>query len=47
MEASASKITPGQMIDFTLTSRPNSFIGLMAVDQNSVKLKSGENFSRF
>ena len=32
---------PGQEVDITITTKPLSYIGLMAVDQNAVNLRMG------
>ncbi|XP_015122489.1 CD109 antigen isoform X1 [Diachasma alloeum] len=37
---------PGQTVDLNITSRPNSFVGVLGVDQRSLLLKSGNDISR-
>lgn len=37
-----SKTTPDQDVDITITTKPNSYVGLMAIDQNSLSLKTGK-----
>ncbi|XP_011302420.1 CD109 antigen isoform X2 [Fopius arisanus] len=37
---------PGQTVDLNITSRPNSFVGVLGVDQRSILLKSGNDISR-
>lgn len=40
-----NRAVPGQDIDITITTKPYSFIGLMAVDENSVALRQGNDFT--
>ncbi|XP_063973145.1 CD109 antigen-like isoform X2 [Diachasmimorpha longicaudata] len=37
---------PGQTVDLNITSRPNSFVGVLGVDQRSLLLKSGNDITR-
>lgn len=39
------EIAPGESVDITITSKPNSYIGLLGVDQRSLLLKSGNDIS--
>lgn len=44
------KVTPGETnpganVDLTITSKPNSYVGILGVDQRSLLLKSGNDIS--
>lgn len=38
-----SQVNPSEQIDICITSNPNSFIGLLGVDQSVLVLKKGNN----
>lgn len=46
IELSAQKATPGQDIDIIVSSKPNSFIGLLGVDQSVLLLKKGNDLDK-
>lgn len=39
------EVGPGDNIDLTITAKPNSYIGLLGVDQRSLLLKSGNDIN--
>ncbi|XP_055853354.1 thioester-containing protein 1 allele R1 [Episyrphus balteatus] len=39
------KAPPGQDIDITITTKPHSYIGLMAVDQNALNIRMGNDLT--
>ncbi|XP_043275099.1 CD109 antigen-like isoform X2 [Venturia canescens] len=45
IKVSPGDARPGESIDLTITSKPNSYIGLLGVDQRSLILKSGNDIS--
>lgn len=46
IELSAQKVGPGQDIDITVISKPNSFVGLLGVDQSVLLLKNGNDLKK-
>ncbi|XP_023288117.1 CD109 antigen isoform X2 [Orussus abietinus] len=46
IKVSPGETTPGEGVDLTITSKPNSYVGILAVDQSSLLLKSGNDISR-
>lgn len=46
IEVSAQKTAPGQNVDITLISRPNSYVGLLGVDQSVLLLKKGNDLEK-
>lgn len=38
---------PGQEVDITVISKPNSYIGLMGVDQSVLLLRKGNDLDKF
>lgn len=45
IKVSPGNVRPGESVDLTITSKPNSYIGLLGVDQRSLLLKSGNDIS--
>lgn len=45
MLASAADAAPGQNVDVHIRTRPNSIVGLLAVDENVARLGSGNDLS--
>lgn len=45
IDLSTQRATPGQDIDITVSGKPNSFIGLLGVDQNAMMLKTGNDLN--
>lgn len=39
------EVAPGENVNLIITSKPNSYIGLLGVDQRSLLLKSGNDIS--
>ncbi|XP_076245134.1 thioester-containing protein 1 allele R1 isoform X2 [Calliopsis andreniformis] len=39
------EVAPGENVNLVITSKPNSFVGLLGVDQRSILLKSGNDIS--
>ncbi|XP_044019727.1 CD109 antigen-like isoform X2 [Aphidius gifuensis] len=39
------EVGPGETVDLTITSKPNSYVGILGVDQRSLLLKSGNDIS--
>lgn len=46
IELATQKALPGQDIDITITSKPNSFIGLLGIDQSVLLLKKGNDLDK-
>lgn len=46
LDVSTNKATPGQEVDITIISKPNSYIGLLAIDQNAMFLRDGNNLDK-
>ncbi|XP_076646328.1 thioester-containing protein 1 allele R1 isoform X2 [Halictus rubicundus] len=40
------EVGPGENVNLIITSKPNSYVGLLGVDQRSILLKSGNDISR-
>ncbi|XP_078044260.1 thioester-containing protein 1 allele R1 isoform X2 [Augochlora pura] len=40
------EVAPGENVNLVITSKPNSYVGLLGVDQRSILLKSGNDISR-
>ncbi|XP_014247621.1 CD109 antigen-like isoform X2 [Cimex lectularius] len=45
MDLSAKRIEPGNKVDLRILTRPNSLVGLLAVDQSVLLLKSGNDLT--
>lgn len=43
---STDEASPGQEIDITVISKPNSYIGLMGIDQSVLLLRSGNDLDK-
>lgn len=41
----SDEVGPGDNVDITISAKPNSYVGLLAVDQRSLLLKSGNDIS--
>lgn len=41
----SEEVAPGDNINLVITSKPNSYVGLLGVDQRSILLKSGNDIS--
>jgi CD109 antigen len=39
------EVGPGDNVDLTIMAKPNSYVGLLGVDQRSLLLKSGNDIS--
>lgn len=39
------EVAPGDNVNLVITSKPNSYVGLLGVDQRSLLLKSGNDIS--
>lgn len=46
VELSTPEATPGQEVDITVISKPNSYIGLMGIDQSVLLLREGNDLDR-
>lgn len=46
MEVSTGETRPGQDVDITVISKPNSYIGLMGVDQSVLLLRKGNDLDK-
>lgn len=46
LESSTLETRPGQNVELKITTRPNSFVGVLGVDQSVVLLKSGNDLSQ-
>lgn len=46
LDISAKQARPGQEIDITVISKPNSYIGLLGVDQNVLSLREGNDLDK-
>lgn len=46
LELSNQKATPSQDIDITITSKPNSYIGLLGIDQSVLLLRDGNDLAK-
>lgn len=46
IDLSRTRSKPGQDIDITVSTKPNSFVGLLGVDQSVLLLKSGNDFDK-
>ncbi|XP_072743357.1 thioester-containing protein 1 allele R1 isoform X2 [Anoplolepis gracilipes] len=45
LKVTPGEVMPGESVNLVITSKPNSFIGLLGVDQRSLLLKSGNDIS--
>lgn len=45
IQTNSAEVRPGSDVDITVRAQPNSFIGLMAIDQNMINLKSGHDIT--
>lgn len=39
------EVAPGENVNLIITSKPNSYVGLLGVDQRAILLKSGNDIS--
>lgn len=46
IELSADQTTPGQEVDITVISKPNSYVGLLGVDQSVLLLRRGNDLEK-
>lgn len=46
VELSTPEATPGQEVDITVISKPNSYIGLMGIDQSVLLLREGNDLDQ-
>lgn len=46
VELSTAEATPGQEVDITVISKPNSYIGLMGIDQSVLLLREGNDLNQ-
>lgn len=46
IELSTQQTTPGQEVDITVISKPNSFVGLLGIDQNVLTLRDGNDLTK-
>lgn len=46
LELSNQKTTPSQDIDITITSKPNSYVGLLGIDQSVLLLRRGNDLEK-
>jgi CD109 antigen len=45
LEANPMETQPGANVDITIRSKPNSYVGLLGVDQSVLLLKSGNDLT--
>ncbi|XP_012136997.1 thioester-containing protein 1 allele R1 isoform X2 [Megachile rotundata] len=45
VKVAPEEVAPGENVNLIITSKPNSYIGLLGVDQRSILLKSGNDIS--
>nr|XP_034179672.1 CD109 antigen-like isoform X1 [Osmia lignaria]XP_034179683.1 CD109 antigen-like isoform X1 [Osmia lignaria]XP_034179692.1 CD109 antigen-like isoform X1 [Osmia lignaria]XP_034179702.1 CD109 antigen-like isoform X1 [Osmia lignaria]XP_034179708.1 CD109 antigen-like isoform X1 [Osmia lignaria] len=45
IKVAPEEVAPGENVNLIITSKPNSYIGLLGVDQRSILLKSGNDIS--
>ncbi|KAK0179673.1 hypothetical protein PV327_005405 [Microctonus hyperodae] len=45
IKVNTDETKPGETVDLTITSKPNSYVGILGVDQRSLLLKSGNDLS--
>ncbi|XP_031828991.1 thioester-containing protein 1 allele R1 isoform X2 [Nomia melanderi] len=45
IKVAPEEVGPGENVNLIITSKPNSFVGLLGVDQRSILLKSGNDIS--
>ncbi|XP_055295249.1 thioester-containing protein 1 allele R1-like isoform X3 [Sitodiplosis mosellana] len=46
LDVSSNQARPGQEVDITVVSKPNSYIGLLGVDQSVLLLRKGNDFDK-
>lgn len=46
MELSTQQTSPGQDVDITIISKPNSYVGLLGIDQSVLLLRKGNDFEK-
>lgn len=46
LDVSTKQTSPGQTVDLTVISKPNSFIGLLGVDQSVLYLRTGNDLDK-
>lgn len=45
LKVTPGEVMPGESVNLVLSAKPNSFIGLLGIDQRSILLKSGNDIS--
>lgn len=45
LKVTPGEVMPGESVNLVISAKPNSFIGLLGVDQRSILLKSGNDIS--
>lgn len=45
IKVAPEEVGPGENVNLVITSKPNSYVGLLGVDQRSILLKSGNDIS--
>ncbi|KAK9304587.1 hypothetical protein QLX08_004027 [Tetragonisca angustula] len=45
IKMTSEEVVPGDNVNFVITSKPNSYVGLLGIDQRSILLKSGNDIS--
>ncbi|XP_043259825.1 CD109 antigen-like isoform X1 [Colletes gigas] len=45
IEVAPEEVEPGEKVNLIITTKPNSYVGLLGVDQRSILLKSGNDIS--
>ncbi|XP_076182302.1 CD109 antigen isoform X2 [Ptiloglossa arizonensis] len=45
IKVAPEEVAPGENVNLVITSKPNSYVGLLGVDQRSILLKSGNDIS--
>lgn len=46
LELSADQAKPGDLLNITITTKPNSYVGLLGVDQSVLLLKKGNDIEK-
>lgn len=46
MELSSEQAKPGEILNITVSTKPNSYIGLLGVDQSVLLLKKGNDIEK-
>ena len=40
-----TEVGPGENVDLTISAKPNSYVGILGIDQRSLLLKSGNDIT--